>query len=87
MPLEGGGRAARGLDLRSQRGVVIDLAIEDHDVTAGGGYHRLMPGGRDVEDGETAEAERDPLRGVRPRSGIVGAAMGEGVGHSSGDGA
>ena len=47
--------------------------------------HGLAAQGRHVDDGEPAEAERQMRLGVDPDGRIVGAAMGDGVGHTLGD--
>ena len=41
------------LELRPQRAVVIDLAVEDHVDGRGFVRHRLVAGGRQVDQGET----------------------------------
>ena len=47
--------------------------------------HGLAAQGRHVDDGEPAEAERQMRLGVDPGGRIVGAAMGDDVGHALGD--
>ena len=47
--------------------------------------HGLAAQGRHVDDGQPAEAERQVRLRIDPGGRIVGAAMGDGVGHALGD--
>ena len=65
---------ARILQRLPNRPIVIDLAIVDKRVAAAGIGHRLVGAGRGVENGETAEDERDAGFGKRA-AGIRAAVM------------
>jgi hypothetical protein len=71
--------AAR-LQLRTQRGVVVDLAVERDPDLAVGGAHRLVSA-RDVDDGEPSM--REAHRAVRPEAGVVRAAVAQHVAHAA----
>ena len=60
---------------------IVDLAVERDDQAAVGRQHRLVPGRRQVEDGEAAVRQRDAGFGVAPDAVIVGAAMRQAVAH------
>src|SRR2546430_7103925 len=75
-------RRQRGLSqLAAQLFEVVDLAVEHRHVTSGGRCHRLMAGGRQVDDRQPAEPEGNAGVGVDPFAGVVGATMHERVGH------
>ncbi len=78
------GLPTRGrLDLGAQPTVVVDLAVEDDDVTAAVRSHRLVAGRRQVDDGQPAVDEADAGPGVLPQSDVVGPAMGDGLAHAA----
>src|SRR5207249_3915992 len=54
-----GGRLAGFLQLAAKLLVVVDLAVVADLIAAGGGAHRLVAAGGDVNDGETAMGEAD----------------------------
>ena len=64
---------------------VINLAVENHDVTGHRVHHGLGAGGRKVQDGEAAVCQqRAPAAGVRrgdPRPTGIRAAMDHGIAH------
>ena len=64
---------------RAQRGVVVDLAVEDDPERAGLVGHRLVAA-LDVDDAQTPMAQMSP--GVVIEAEIVRAAMADRVGHS-----
>src|ERR1043165_2885530 len=57
----GGGAAgegvAAGFEFGAQFEVVVNLSVEDDPEATVGARHRLVAGGREVDDGEAAEAE------------------------------
>lgn len=66
-------------EFAAERAEVVDLAVEgdpDGPVLVG---HGLVPGGRQVEDGEPPVREADGAVDVHAR--VVGAAVPDGVGH------
>jgi hypothetical protein len=65
---------------------VIDLAIEDERVPAAGRGHGLVTGGREIDDGQAAEAQRDAAATIGPDTGVIRAAMDQRGRHVSGDG-
>ena len=81
----GVGAAAEGdalaLEAGAQIAVVVDLAVEDDDQPAVRRSHRLVPGRRQIDDGQPAEAERHARRRVDEIAGVVGAAMRQRRGH------
>ena len=85
----GVGVAAEAVPARPERGPqaaeVVDLAVQDQDVAARGGGHRLAAGGREVDDGEPPVAERHAGPGVGPGPGVVGPAVAQRVRHGAGD--
>src|SRR5712691_11856902 len=70
-----------GAKLGSDLLVIINIAIENDDVAAGGGQHRLMTFGREVKNGKAPECEADSGCAVVESSGIIRAAMGENRSH------
>ena len=73
---------SRAGKLGAQLGEVIDLTVENDDVATARGAHRLMPGGREIEDREPPETQRQPAFRVGPHPGVVRPAMGERGGHA-----
>jgi hypothetical protein len=72
---------APGLEFAAQRGVLVDLPVEDDADLAVFGPHGLGAGGR-VHHGQPPMAQVDgPLR-VAPRALGVGPPVGQGVGHA-----
>ena len=74
------GPEAAAADLRAQLGVVVDLAVVGEPavrVVA----HRLVPGGRGIDDREPAVTEPDVAALVRPDARVVGPAMGDQAAH------
>ena len=55
--------------------VVVDLAVEDHHVTAAFGRHRLMSCRRHIDNREAAMTERDAGRRIDPMALVIGTAM------------
>jgi hypothetical protein len=66
---------ARFLELDAQRLEVIDLAVQHNDIAARCGHHRLVAGGRNIDDGKPSKAEGNAARGINPFAGIVRTAM------------
>ncbi len=60
-------RTPRAAELGGQLAVVVDLAVVGDDEAAAGRRHRLVAGGREVEDGQPAVAEADSARRVASR--------------------
>ena len=80
----GGAEAvAGGPQLLPQLDVVVDLAVEDDDKLAILRAHRLMTGGAQVQDGESAKPEPHLLMEIQAR--IVGAAVSDAPGHLAQD--
>src|SRR6185312_6169154 len=52
--------------------IVVDLAVEHDHETTRGRRHRLVPQGREVQDGESAEAERHACIGPHPNAAVIG---------------
>ncbi len=77
-------RALRG-KLAAQLRRIIDLAVEHDDEPAPGRNHRLVAGGREIDDRQTPETDRKACRRIAPRIGVVRPAMGDRVGHSRRD--
>jgi hypothetical protein len=70
-----------GLELRSQRFVIVDLAIvTDHPPTVGG-MHGLMSLGRQVQDRKAAVPKGDAGIRIAPIAFIVRTTVDDGVGH------
>src|SRR5207237_3412250 len=61
--------------------VVINLAVEDDHVTLACRKHRLMPGGRQIDNRQPALRQRDAGLSIGPHAVIVRPAMPEQVGH------
>ena len=61
---------AAGQKLHAERAMVVDLAIEDDNVTPVRGLHRLMTGGGKLDDGEAPMAETNET--VVPSALVVG---------------
>ncbi len=72
-------------ELLAQLRMIVDFAVEDDHVAATGRAHRLVAGGRQVEDREPVEGERRPAFGVGPRIRLVGAAVAQAVVHARQD--
>ncbi len=68
-----GGRSALAFQALAQLQVIVDLAIERHD--------GLMPGRREVDDGQTSMGETQADDRIDPQPLIVRAAMNDGVRH------
>ena len=60
---------------------IVDLAVVRDNEAAVGGDHRLMAGGRKVDNGQAPVRERDAGLRIAPKPVIVGAAIGDAVGH------
>lgn len=75
---------AFGFEFAAQLAEIINLAVEGDDEAAVGRGHRLMAGRRQIDDGKPAMGERDAGVRIAPEAVIVGAAMGETVGHGGG---
>ena len=71
--------------LLAQVAEVVDLAVERADVAPRRRQHRLVPGGREIEDGQPAQSHGHAGGGIDPLTRVVGAAMDERVGHASHD--
>ena len=63
------------LELPAKRLEIVDLAVEDDDVTPIVRAHRLVTGRREIDDRQPAEPERYATRGVDPATVVVWAAM------------
>ena len=61
---------AHPLQLVPQLAEVIDLAVEDESVAAVRGQHRLVAGGRQIEDGQAAESQPGVVA-VVPAAGVL----------------
>ena len=61
--------------------VIVDLAVEDHDVALACRKHRLVAGGRQIDDRQPPLRQRDAGLGIRPHAVIVRPAMPEQIGH------
>ena len=61
----------------AQLAEIVDLAVENDHETSVGGQHRLMAGGRKVDDGEPPVREAYATAIGNPRAFIIGPAMGE----------
>ena len=63
--------AAGSLQFLPQRGVVVDLAVEDHVVAAVGGGHGLVAQRAQLDDGQPAVAEGDGAVGENGCPGVI----------------
>ena len=70
------------LQLLSQLAMVVDLAIEDDDETLTVRVHRLAAAFGEVQNSQSAKAERDSSLGVGPRCIVVRTAVAQGFSHS-----
>jgi len=77
--------AARTITLQAlaQFPVVVDLSIENDDVTPGGRSHRLAALVAQIEDREAAEAKGDAGVGIDLHPLVVGPPVDERVGHGA----
>src|SRR6266550_1095378 len=71
---------AGGAELVAQLDIVVDLAVEDDDKLAILRGHRLMAGGTQVEDGETAKPEAHLVIEVQAR--VIRASVRDALRHS-----
>ena len=69
------------LELGAELAVVVDLAAEGQPDRSVLVRHRLMPGGREVDDREAAVPEGDALLGEVPRAAVVGPAVMDALAH------
>jgi hypothetical protein len=67
--------------IRPQLEVVVYLPIQDEDELSIAGRHRLMPGGRQVENRQPPEADCGAGRFIDPYALIVRAAVAESFRH------
>jgi hypothetical protein len=77
------GRLSARLQLLAKLGMVVDFAIVVEHQAAVGRDHGLVPGRRQIDDGQPAVGEADPGLRVGPDAGIVRTAMGNGVAHAA----
>ena len=63
--------------------MIVDFAVEDDDEAAVVREHRLVAGGRQVDDRQPPVAERDPRLGIAPQALVVGPAMRQAAGHGA----
>ena len=61
---------------------IVDFAVEDDHVASAGGLHRLMAGGREVDDRQPAKADSHARCLVDPGSAVVGSPMVQGLRHA-----
>src|SRR5260370_19025359 len=71
-----------GIELAANFIVVVDFAVEYHNVTVARREHRLMPRRRQIDNGQTALGQHDTGLGVPPYTVIVGPPMPDQVSHS-----
>src|SRR6187551_1044306 len=71
---------SRGLKLRTQRAVIVDLAVEDDPARFVFVGDRLVPA-LDVDDAETTHAERGPA--ADQVTGIVRSSVRHGIAHDT----
>src|SRR3972149_8426966 len=57
---------SQGHQFWAEAGIVVDLAVEDHDEAPAGGEHRLMAFGGGIEDGPPSEPPPDAGRALNP---------------------
>ena len=77
--------AARG-KLGGNGLVIVNLAVIGDDESSVGGNHRLMPGGRKIDDRQSAMNKRGSGFGVDPDALVVRPAICKARGHPFGDG-
>ncbi len=70
---------ARRLELLAKLGVIVDFGVVRDHVAAVRGLHRLVPGGRQVDDRQPAVAEPDAGFRIDPHALVVWAAVDERV--------
>ena len=75
---------ARALELLAQDEVVVDLAVEGDHQPPGGTKHRLVAGRREIEDRKTPVGKSQAGLRIAPHASVIGAAVGDGVGHCPG---
>jgi hypothetical protein len=66
--------------------MVINFPIESHHKPSTRRVHGLVPGGRQVNNCQAPEAQRNTRLCVCPSTGIVGAAVRDGKGHLTNNG-
>ncbi len=71
---------AESLQFLAQFDEVVDLAVEDDDVTSIAAQHRLVAGRRQIQDRKAAKPQGDVI--LREHAVIVRTAMCEQVGHA-----
>jgi hypothetical protein len=69
------------VQISSQQLEVVNLTIECDDIASGGGAHRLMSLGGEIDDRQTSMPECDAAARVGPRPSVIGAPMLQGIGH------
>ena len=74
-------RMPRGLKVRANFLVIVDLAIVADDPLSVGAEHRLMAGRREIDHGQTRVAERHAGGGIEPDASIVRPAVPELIDH------
>ena len=76
-----GRRLAGGLQFAPQIQVVVDLAVVGQQPAPVGRGHRLVPGRRQVDDGQAAVPQGDAGGAIHPGPAIVRAAVVQPIGH------
>jgi hypothetical protein len=61
--------------------MVIDLPIENQDITPASGNHWLVPCGRKVDDGQSAMRKRNSSLVIRPIPYVIRPSMAYGLRH------
>ena len=77
-----GGRLALGFECLAQLAVIVDFAVEDDHVAPRRRDHRLVAGGREIDDRQPPVPERNPCLGIGPHALVVRPPVGDGVGHA-----
>ena len=72
-------------ELRPQVLEIVDLPVENDDVTTIVGPHRLVPVRRHVDHGKTSVPKRQAEPFVEPATGVVRTPMTDGAGHPAED--
>jgi hypothetical protein len=76
----GGAAPGEGTEFLAEVLVVVDLAVEGDDEALRGGGHGLVPGRREIEDGEPAVSEGDAVAAPGPST--IGPPVAERVGQA-----
>jgi hypothetical protein len=76
-----GRRHAESLELGTELAEVVDLAVEDHYITAAGGRHGLRAFIAQVDDREAPMRQADAGSHIEPLARSIGTPMGDGLAH------